>query len=429
MRVGEGRTLSHAVRHLRRQRPRLHRVPASRRSSATATTTRCRTAISSTASTSSSARRACRSRSASGAPGDVGEAIRRPGVDTVVRAQAVVGALIVGVSYIDTTPYHAGAVRRGPGALRRRRRALDARRRAGARRVDRRPAVRRHDAPPAATSTSSCTGRSMGPVTALARAERLVYDGDPAATRSTRIATRPARASGSGRDWPPSIGVGHQAGQLTQCRRDGARPRPDATPLRHGLLSPRWPPSHAAIRALPWHRRLEARVALALALLVAGALGAVLVVTIAAGVDASRATRAGDELDVARTAFYSLLESRAASAIALTTLVTELPVFRAHLTDARLAERPRHHRRDGRRLPSAAGARTSSIVTDADGRWLASPGWPTRRRTGAGARWSARSSSRAQAGTTGARASSAAAASCSWWCRCRRASPTRCWAR
>ena len=49
-------------------------------------------------------------------------------------------------------------------------------------------------------------------------------------------------------------------------------------------------------------------------------------------------TRAEDELDAARSAFSSLMENRAASSIALTTLVTELPVFRAHLTDARLAE-------------------------------------------------------------------------------------------
>jgi hypothetical protein len=36
---------------------------------------------------------------------DVGAAIRRSGVDTVVRAEGIAGSLIVGVSFIDTTPY------------------------------------------------------------------------------------------------------------------------------------------------------------------------------------------------------------------------------------------------------------------------------------------------------------------------------------
>ncbi len=40
-----------------------------------------------------------------GVPGDVGDAIRRRGADMVVRAEHTAGSLIVGVSYIDTTPY------------------------------------------------------------------------------------------------------------------------------------------------------------------------------------------------------------------------------------------------------------------------------------------------------------------------------------
>ena len=170
--------------------------------------------------------------------------------------------------------------------------------------------------------------------------------------RSTRTGIRPACASACGRGWPPSIGVSHQAGQLTQSRRDGDRLRRD---LRRAarLLDRSWRRAAQSRRRLPWHRRLEARVAVALALLVAGALGAMLVITIQLVSTQSR-TRAEDELDVARTAFSSLMESRAASSIALTTLVTELPVFRAHLTDARLAAGPPHHRRDGRRLSSSA---------------------------------------------------------------------------
>lgn len=40
-----------------------------------------------------------------GAPADVGEVQRRPGVDTVVRVQAYAGPLIVGASHIRTQPY------------------------------------------------------------------------------------------------------------------------------------------------------------------------------------------------------------------------------------------------------------------------------------------------------------------------------------
>ena len=125
--------------------------------------------------------------------------------------------------------------------------------------------------------------------------------------------------------------------------------------------------------AIPWHRRLEARVAVALALLVAGALGALLFITTRLVASQSRG-RAGDELAVARTAFSSLLDNRAASAIAITNLVTELPVFRAHLTDARLAaDRPTVGAMvDGYRRQLEADF---AIVTNGEGEWLASPGW------------------------------------------------------
>ena len=86
-------------------------------------------------------------------------------------------------------------------------------------------------------------------------------------------------------------------------------------------------------------------------------------------------TRAQDELDVARSAFSSLLESRETSSIALTTLITELPVFRAHLTDARLAQDRStvDAMADGYRVQLDA---YFVVVTSADGAWLANPGWP-----------------------------------------------------
>lgn len=126
---------------------------------------------------------------------------------------------------------------------------------------------------------------------------------------------------------------------------------------------------------LPWHRRLEARVVLVLGLLVAGALVAVLTFTIGLVSRESR-ERAVGELESARTAFYSLLESRASSAHALATLVTELPIFRAHLTDSQLAadRASIELMADGYRRQLGA---SFAVVTDQAGRWLASPGWPS----------------------------------------------------
>ena len=132
----------------------------------------------------------------------------------------------------------------------------------------------------------------------------------------------------------------------------------------------------AAAAPLPWHRRLEARVALLLGLLVAGVLVAVLSFTIGTVSSESRA-RAVGELESARTAFYSLLESRAIAADTLTSLVTELPIFRAHLTDSRLAADRATVEQMADEYRRQLGA-AFAVVTDRDGRWLASPGWPSK---------------------------------------------------
>ena len=136
------------------------------------------------------------------------------------------------------------------------------------------------------------------------------------------------------------------------------------------------PGSPSAASRLPWHRRLEARVALLLGLLVAGALMAVLSFTIGTVSRESR-ERAVSELESARTAFYSLLESRAISAQTLAALVTELPIFRAHLVDARLAgdRATVEAMADGYRVQLGAAF---ALVTDREGRWLATPGWPSK---------------------------------------------------
>jgi diguanylate cyclase (GGDEF)-like protein len=124
-----------------------------------------------------------------------------------------------------------------------------------------------------------------------------------------------------------------------------------------------------------WHRRLEARVAIGVTLLVGLSLAAVLLATTRV-VTARSLARASEELESARHTFARSLESRADSAAAVTRLITELPIFRAHMTDARLATdlTTVHEMADGYRHQLGA---QFCIVTNPQGRWLGSPGWPT----------------------------------------------------
>jgi hypothetical protein len=119
---------------------------------------------------------------------------------------------------------------------------------------------------------------------------------------------------------------------------------------------------------------MEAHVVLGVSLLVAFSLGAVLVATSRAVTNESRG-RASADLEAGRAAFERLLNARAAASAALTRLVTELPVFRAHLSDPRLAND--QHTMDEmtdryRQLLRAEFC----IVTGLDGRWISNPGWP-----------------------------------------------------
>ncbi len=129
----------------------------------------------------------------------------------------------------------------------------------------------------------------------------------------------------------------------------------------------------AASAGRSWTARLEARVALALGLLVTLALVAVFVVTTRVVSSQSR-ERAGLELDVARSSFHALVQERASAAARAAALVTELPVFRAHLTDAQLAA-------DRATVAAMADqyraqlAAEFAVVARQDGAWAAHPGW------------------------------------------------------
>ena len=114
--------------------------------------------------------------------------------------------------------------------------------------------------------------------------------------------------------------------------------------------------------------------AVGVCLLVGLSVGAVLFATTRAVTHRSLG-RASEDLEVARSKFYRLLDSRAESAAALTRLVAELPVFRAHLTDKRLAA-------DGHTIDEMADryrrqlSAQFCVVTDARGAWISKPGWP-----------------------------------------------------
>jgi hypothetical protein len=113
-----------------------------------------------------------------GVPSDVGAAIRRPGFDTVVRGQAALGALIVGVSHIQTRPYQDEHFARGLAVFT----GVDVRYMSnGVQLRGEWISGRPFD------GTSTTGGYAdlivhrpgMGPLTAVVRAERLAYDAQP----------------------------------------------------------------------------------------------------------------------------------------------------------------------------------------------------------------------------------------------------------
>ena len=75
---------------------------------------------------------------------------------------------------------------------------------------------------------------------------------------------------------------------------------------------------------VPWHHRLETRVAVGVTILVGLALGAVLLATNRI-VRTNALNRAAIDLEAARGAFYHLIDSRSQSSAAQLRMVTELP--------------------------------------------------------------------------------------------------------
>jgi two-component system cell cycle sensor histidine kinase/response regulator CckA len=126
---------------------------------------------------------------------------------------------------------------------------------------------------------------------------------------------------------------------------------------------------------IPWHRRLEARVLIAVTLIAGVSLAAVLLAANQV-VRKHSYNRSLDELVAARAAFVRLVESRARFASAQTRLIAELPVFRATLDPSSNvggdAETISAMADEYRRKLSAEFC----IVSDGRGVWIGAPGWP-----------------------------------------------------
>lgn len=152
-----------------------------------------------------------------GAPADVGDAVRRGGVSRVARAQVAAGRLVLGASAIDAPTYLPARFASG----RIRFAGVDGRWMAFGVQLRGEWIAGR---PADGTSTSGgyldalIHTRTMGPFTALARAERLDYD-----TPNVRFVLVTHRYTAGvrvrvARGLAVSMGVAHQAGQQTQRR-------------------------------------------------------------------------------------------------------------------------------------------------------------------------------------------------------------------
>ncbi len=125
---------------------------------------------------------------------------------------------------------------------------------------------------------------------------------------------------------------------------------------------------------IQWHDRMEARVAAGILILVALSVAAV-VVTATRIATRSAVERATDTLEGARSAFYGLVDDRAAFAAQQTRLITELPVFRSMMISPAVAS-------DVATLTQMADSYRQTlnaafaIVSAPDGKPMATAGWP-----------------------------------------------------
>jgi PAS domain S-box-containing protein len=123
---------------------------------------------------------------------------------------------------------------------------------------------------------------------------------------------------------------------------------------------------------IPWHRRLEARVLFGVTLIAGLSLTSIAFVT-GRVVRSHTFDRASKEVNTARAAFETLIESRAESLEKESKLITSLPVFRAYMASRTLAFDRASMLLMTKDYCHDLSA-TICVVTAADGRWLASIG-------------------------------------------------------
>src|SRR5918996_685510 len=126
--------------------------------------------------------------------------------------------------------------------------------------------------------------------------------------------------------------------------------------------------------AIPWHRRLEARVLAGVTAIIGLSLAALTVVT-GEVVARHSMNRAAGDLAAAQAAFTHLVSTQSELVAAQTRLINGLPVFRAHLTHSRLLGDVATMEAMAEMYREELDA-AFTIVSDGRGRWLASPGLP-----------------------------------------------------
>src|SRR5689334_19122371 len=82
-----------------------------------------------------------------------------------------------------------------------------------------------------------------------------------------------------------------------------------------------------------------------------------------------------DDQETAKTAFDHMIERRVAFASSQSRLVTELPVFRAHLSDPRIAGDTATIQALAEEYRISMGA-DFLLVSTSDARWIGRSGWP-----------------------------------------------------
>jgi signal transduction histidine kinase len=124
----------------------------------------------------------------------------------------------------------------------------------------------------------------------------------------------------------------------------------------------------------PWRARLETRLLLFVTLVTGAAVVAMLVAADRV-ITAGAVERTHEDQDAAKQAFDRLLERRGEFAASQSRLITELPVFRAHLSDPRIAA-------DEATIQALADQYRTSVSADfllvatADGAWRGRSNWP-----------------------------------------------------